>query len=121
MGLCTSRGTRAGRLEWKGRAESVARRNNEDRRAQRGMVRPEASRWSVAMESGRGCVRWQADCRWVKDATGLASETRFAASAGGDCEQSGQGNKHGGRADGYERCECGVQSSESREMRAGRA
>ena len=33
MGLCTSREAGPGRLEWKRRSGSVARRNNEDRRA----------------------------------------------------------------------------------------
>jgi hypothetical protein len=50
MGLCTNRRARlGGKLGWKGRPGSVARRNNADQNTQSGKARIEASSRSVAV------------------------------------------------------------------------
>jgi hypothetical protein len=61
MGLCTSRTARREKLEWKRRSGSVARRNNEDRSAQKGQVSVKGQQMACCRgeESGRGRVRWQ--------------------------------------------------------------
>lgn len=50
MGLCTNRLARpGGKLGWKGRSGSVARRNNEDQNTQSGKARSKASGRPVAV------------------------------------------------------------------------
>ena len=74
MGLCTNRQARlGGRLGWKGRSGSVARRNNEDQNTQSGKARSPASSRSVAVVKAvaDACVGSQffaAQMKWV-DAT----------------------------------------------------
>jgi len=75
MGLCTSRRARpGGKLGWKGRSGSVARRNNEDPKTQSGKARFKARSRSVAVVKAvaDACVGSQfftAQMGWT-DATG---------------------------------------------------